>query len=97
MEQLIWLIRQEYGFLWIYLIIINVLTFLAFALDKVKAKTNRWRTKEKTLLTLSFIGGSLGGLLGMYICHHKIRKPRFSIGVPLMLVLHLGLLIWFLR
>lgn len=69
-----------------YLFLINLITFLAFAADKIKAKLNLWRIKEATLLFLSFIGGTAGGLIAMHVCRHKVRKPRFAFGVPFMLV-----------
>ena len=82
----------------VYLITINIITFLAFGIDKLKAKRHAWRIPEKTLLGLSFIGGSAGALAGMKLFHHKVnasRKPAFVIGVPIMLVLHIAL-IWYL-
>ena len=70
-----------------YLIGINVLTFLAFGLDKWKARRDRWRIPEATLLLLAVLGGSVGALLGMRLFHHKTKKPRFFIGVPAILLL----------
>lgn len=77
----------------IYLLTINVITFLAMLIDKKKAEKGRWRIKESTLLTLALIGGSIGEVLGMYVFRHKTKKPRFFIGVPVMLVLQIILLI----
>ena len=73
--------------LFLYLIIINVVTFGAFAVDKGKAIKGAWRIPEAQLLFLCLIGGALGGLIGMNVCHHKTRKPKFKYLVPLMLVL----------
>ncbi|MCR5294953.1 MAG: DUF1294 domain-containing protein [Lachnospiraceae bacterium] len=81
----------------LYLIAINVITFIAFGLDKWKAQHGKWRIKEKTLLGLSFIGGALGGLCAMYVFRHKIRKPVFVIGIPLMLLAQAALLIYLQR
>jgi len=69
-----------------YLIIINLITCLAFAIDKIKARFGLWRIRESTLLFLAFIGGAAGGLLAMYVCRHKIRTPRFAYGVPFLLI-----------
>ena len=77
----------------IYLLTINVITFLAMLIDKKKAEKGRWRIKESTLLTLALIGGSIGEVLGMYVFRHKTKKTRFFIGVPVMLVLQIILLI----
>ena len=77
----------------IYLIIINLLAFLAILLDKKKAEKGKWRIKESTLLTLGLIGGSIGEILGMYIFHHKTKKPRFYIGLPIILILQIIIII----
>ena len=54
-----------------YLIVINVVTFLVYGIDKWKAKQGSWRISKATLLILAVIGGSIGALLGMKIWHHK--------------------------
>lgn len=76
----------------IYLSIINALAFLLMLIDKQKARKNRWRIPERTLLGVCAIGGSLGGLLGMYLLRHKTLHKRFSIGIPLMLLFHVACL-----
>ncbi len=83
-----------------YLAGVNLAAFAAFGIDKWKAVRHRWRIPEATLLGLSLIGGALGGLAGMRLFHHKTRKARFFVGVPVMLALQLGLgaaLLFFLR
>ena len=70
----------------IYLLAINVVTFAAFVVDKLKAMRGAWRISEATLLGLSLAGGSVGGILGMLLARHKIRKRRFRYGLPAMLV-----------
>ena len=80
-------------YLYLYLLIVNVLSFLFMLTDKIKAIKGRWRISEKTLLTLCAIGGSLGGLLAMKLFRHKTLHPRFSIGIPVMLALHIVLLV----
>lgn len=77
----------------IYLIIINIIAFLAMFIDKRKAKKDRWRIKESTLLILALIGGSIGAILGMYVFHHKTQKPRFYVGIPIIIVLQILLII----
>nr|WP_294678458.1 DUF1294 domain-containing protein [uncultured Blautia sp.] len=74
-----------------YLAAVNLITFTAFGIDKWKAVHKQWRIPEKTLLGLSFIGGAAGGLVAMHLFHHKTRKRKFAVGVPLMLVLHLAM------
>ena len=79
-----------------YLILINAATFLLMRCDKQKAQRRQWRIPEATLLGLGLLGGSLGGTLGMLCFSHKTKKPAFSVGYPVMLFLHIGLLLWFL-
>ena len=74
-----------------YLIGINVLTFLAFGLDKWKARRDRWRIPEATLLLLAVLGGSVGALLGMCVFHHKTKHLKFASGVPLILLAQVAL------
>lgn len=81
-------------YLLVYLIIINALTLLFMLVDKVKAKRNLWRIPERTLLSLCALGGSLGGLLGMKLFRHKTLHLRFSIGIPVMLAVHVVILIF---
>ena len=80
-------------FVIIYLIIINALAFVLMLVDKYKAQNNLWRIPEATLMTVAAIGGSFGAYVGMRICHHKTRHYKFSIGVPVMMVLHI-LILW---
>ena len=81
-------------FVYVYLIIINIVGFAAMGMDKSKAKKGQWRIPEKTLFLLSIIGGSIGTWAGMYVFHHKTKHWYFVVGMPLILVLQL-LLIWF--
>lgn len=79
-----------------YLITINALAFLVMLADKQRAKKHRWRIPESVLLSAAALGGSLGALLGMYLCHHKTRKPKFFITVPLLLAAQAVLLcLWY--
>lgn len=73
----------------IYLIIINVIAFGLYGIDKQKAIRKQWRIPEAQLLAVAAIGGSAGALLGMQFFHHKTRKWKFRIGVPLILAVQL--------
>ncbi|MCC8042974.1 MAG: DUF1294 domain-containing protein [Oscillospiraceae bacterium] len=75
-----------------YIAVINIIAFLAYGTDKDKAIKNRRRIRVSTLLTLAFIGGSVGALAGMYIFRHKTKKKCFTIGVPIALILQIALL-----
>ena len=73
----------------IYLLAVNALGFFFMLYDKHQAKNNLWRIPEKTLMGIAVIGGSLGCLLGMYTARHKTRKPKFAIGIPVILAVQL--------
>ena len=68
-----------------YLLIINAAGFLLMLVDKWKAKKNRWRVRESTLLLIAALGGSVGSLAGMYLFRHKTRHLKFTLGIPLIL------------
>ena len=73
-------------------LIMSLITFILFGIDKWKAVHNRWRIPEATLLLFSFFLGAPGGLLGMLLFHHKTRKWKFRILVPLFVVLQVILI-----
>ena len=79
----------------IYLISINIVTFLAMFIDKKRAEKGEWRIKESTLLGLVMLGGSIGGITGMYVFRHKTKKLRFSVGFPVILITEIVLAIYF--
>ncbi len=79
----------------IYIVAINIITFLVMGLDKWKAKRGSWRIQESALFTFVIFGGGIGGILGMKIFHHKTKKPKFQIGFPLILILEVSFLIYF--
>ena len=77
-----------------YLAAINVITFLIYGIDKWKAKKNKWRISESTLLMLAAIGGSVGAWIGMKTWHHKSLHKKFKYGIPFILTLQLALMIY---
>lgn len=79
-----------------YLIFINIISFLTMFIDKKKAIKGKWRIKESTLFLLSFIGGSLGVLLGIYSFRHKTKHIKFTLGIPLILIVQV-LLFFFIK
>ena len=78
----------------VYYLIVNVIGFLLYGIDKLKAKADAWRIPEKTLLLIAAVGGAFGAFLGMKIFHHKTRKPLFKILVPLFAIIHIGVIIF---
>ncbi len=78
----------------VWLVVINAATFAVYGADKSRVKKGRWRIPEKTLLLLPLLGGSVGGLLGMAVFHHKTRHWYFRLGLPLMLLLQAALAVY---
>ena len=78
----------------LYLLIINAIAFLLMLADKYKARKNLWRIPETTLMTSAVLGGSIGALLGMYLVRHKTKHPKFTVGIPLILVAQLALCVF---
>lgn len=79
-----------------YLLIVNAVAFLLMLIDKIKAKKNRWRIKESTLMLWAAIGGSIGALAGMYTFRHKTLHRKFTIGIPAILILQIAAVIYIL-
>ena len=73
----------------VYLLLVNAVGFCFMLADKIKAKKNRWRIPEATLLGIAIIGGSLGVLCGMRLFRHKTLHTKFSIGVPIILAVQI--------
>ena len=80
--------------LWNYLLIINVISYTAMGMDKYRAVKQQWRIPEKTLFLFALLGGSAGGLFGMYFFRHKTLHKKFSVGFPLLLIVQCLLLYW---
>lgn len=78
----------------IYLSVINIVTFLIMWYDKHEAKIGDWRVSEKALFGFCLFGGSIGGILGMYVFRHKTQKWYFKIGFPLILICQIALIIY---
>lgn len=77
----------------IYILLINLIAFVVFGIDKRKARKGQWRVPESTLFILALIGGSIGALLGMLAFRHKTKHRKFTIGIPLILALQIALLV----
>ncbi len=78
-----------------YLLIINLLGFCSMGIDKKRAKAREWRIKESTLFLISFLGGSLGSLLGMEVFRHKTKHRSFQILIPAFLILQIIIVIFY--
>ena len=73
----------------IYLVFINLVTFIIYGIDKLKAKRSKWRISEATLLSMAIVGGSIGAWLGMKAWHHKTLHMKFKYGIPVIILLQL--------
>lgn len=89
-----WKFFVERRILLIYLGIMNLVTFIVFAIDKANACAHRSRIRIVTLLGLSFAGGSVGGLIAIYLLHHKTQKDYFTVGMPMIIIMHVVVLFY---
>lgn len=76
-------------YLYYYLILINAAAFILMLADKQKAKKHKWRIPEATLMGSAALGGSIGALAGMYLFRHKTKHPKFTLGIPAILLAQL--------
>ena len=82
-------------FILLYLLLINALGCLVMIVDKSRARKKMRRISEVNLFTVAAAGGALGELAMMYLVRHKTRHRKFTIGLPLLLSVHILLLVWF--
>lgn len=73
----------------LYILVLSTISFILMGIDKSRAKNNKWRISEKTLLTIALVGGACGGLIGMYVFRHKTQHTKFSIGFPIIAIIHI--------
>lgn len=79
----------------IYLVLVNLIVFVMYGIDKRKAKRKKWRIPESSLIFSSFLGGAFGAFIGMHLFHHKTRHRSFQILIPISLLLWIGIVIYF--
>ena len=77
----------------IYLIAINLISFMTMGVDKSKARKRSWRIPESTLIVLALIGGSIGSIAGMHLFRHKTRHWYFLYGMPAILIIQILIVI----
>ena len=83
-------------FLSLYLVVINVVTFVVYGIDKRRAIKGKWRISEKALIMLAVCGGSIGAWIGMQVFRHKTKHLLFVIGVPLIFFVEIGIVLFFI-
>lgn len=92
-----WKFFNKYKWFLLYLVIINVVAFISFALDKYAAIKHRSRIRIVTLLGMAFFGGSIGGLMSMYIFRHKTSIDYFTVGIPLIMIMQIVVLFYLMN
>ncbi|MFJ8264485.1 DUF1294 domain-containing protein [Peribacillus asahii] len=80
-------------FTMMYMIFINILAFTIMGIDKKKARNGEYRISERTLWIVAVIGGGTGAYLGMKQFRHKTKHASFKWGLPVLMVIQLGLLV----
>lgn len=78
----------------IYLAVQNIVAFALFGIDKMKAVKNAWRISERTLMAVAASGGAAGALLAMELFRHKTKHKKFTIGIRLILVIHILIIVY---
>lgn len=78
----------------IYIIVVNVIAFLMYGIDKWNARKGLRRIPEKTLLGIAAVGGSIGSYTAMQLFRHKTKKPKFYIGIPFIFAVQIGILLY---
>ena len=77
----------------LYVVAVNVVSFLMMGIDKRKAVKRAFRIPESTLFVLAIIGGSIGSIIGMHLFRHKTRHWYFLYGMPVILALQVILIL----
>lgn len=78
----------------ILFVVLNLIAFTLFGVDKMLSRSERDRLSEKTLLIAAGLGASPGAILAMVIFNHKTARPKFRFGIPLLLVAHAAFAYW---
>lgn len=73
----------------------NVIIFLMYGVDKLKAKRDAYRISEFTLLWCAFVMGAVGAFFGSKAFHHKTQKTKFKILLPLALLFNVVVIVCF--
>jgi len=85
---------ELFKYLIVYLVIINLVGFLAMVIDKRRARKGEWRIKEGSLFMITLLGGGIGTIAGMYGFRHKTKKLKFTVGLPTIFIVEVILIIY---
>ena len=80
----------------VYLIFVNFIAFVLMGVDKQRARRHAFRVPETVLFAFALCGGSIGAICGMWLYAHKTQKKRFVFGLPLILLIQILLVVFFL-
>ena len=72
-----------------YIIIINIISFFFILYDKKQAIYHNFRISEKTIFIVSLLLGGIGTYVGMYVFRHKTKHLKFTIGIPIVIILNI--------
>ena len=78
----------------IYLLLVNAVGFYMMWSDKRKAIKDAWRTPERNFFIVALIGGSIGCWAGMQTFRHKTKHIKFTVGIPMILLLQIMAVLW---
>lgn len=81
----------------IYYIAVNIIAFAMYGADKFFAKKDMWRISEKALILVAALGGAFGAFAGMETFRHKTKHAKFTIGIPVLMAVHLGILVYLFK
>jgi len=73
---------------WVYPVMINMIAFVMVGRDKRKSQKNKWRTPESSFFVIGLLGGAIGVYLGMQLFRHKTKHRKFTVGIPLLIILN---------
>ena len=79
-----------------YFVLLNILCFVLFGLDKWFSKNKKRRVRNRTLLGFSILGGSIGALFGMYLFRHKTQTWYYVYGIPVIFIIQI-IIFYYLR
>lgn len=77
-----------------WLVIMSVVLFFMMGDDKKRAKTAARRIPEARLFLFAFLGGAIGGTVGMRVFHHKTKHWYFAVGFPLIALIQIALCVF---
>lgn len=84
--------NYKYYFL-LYILIISLISVIVTVSDKRRARRNKWRVRESTLLILSALGGSAAMFITMRLIRHKTQKKKFMLGIPLIFLIQVAAIV----